>query len=156
MTTVRRMITLSIAGALVLGVTPALVACSSQQLVQDAIQGAVKDGTGIDLNIEGKSMPDGFPAEVPVISGDIGVSGSLGLGADQIWTVSFTVSDLAAAYDEAKSKLLAAGFTSDFDATTDGVATVSFSNASFTALVTATSDGTSNTVSYVVASKPTQ
>ena len=156
MTTVRRMITLSIAGALVLGVTPALVACSPQQLVQDAVENAVKDATGIDVNIEGTSMPDGFPAEVPVISGDIGASGSLGLGADQIWTVSFTVPDLAAAYDEAKSKLLAAGFTSDFDATTDGVATGSFSNASFTAIVTATGDGTSNTVTYVVASKPTQ
>ena len=156
MTTVRRMITLSIAGSLVLGVTPSLVACSPQQLVQDAVENAVKDVTGIDVNIDGKTMPEGFPAEVPVISGEIGVSGSLGVGADQIWTVSFAVPDLAVAYDEAKSKLLAAGFASDFDATTDGVATGSFSNASFTALVTATSDGTSNTLTYVVESKPTQ
>lgn len=156
MTRTRKLLTVSIASVLVLGIAPALVACSPQQLVQDAVENAVKDVTGIDVNIDGTTMPEGFPAEVPVISGDIGVSGSLGVGADQVWTVSFTVPDLAAAFEEATGKLLSAGFASDFDATVDGASTGSFSNASFTAIVTATSDGTSNTVTYVVASKPTQ
>jgi hypothetical protein len=156
MTRTRKLLTVSIASVLVLGIAPALVACSPQQLVQDAVENAVKDVTGIDVNIDGTTMPEGFPAEVPVISGDIGVSGSLGVGADQVWTVSFTVPDLAAAFEEATGKLLSAGFASDFDATVEGASTGSFSNASFTAIVTATSDGTSNTVTYVVASKPTQ
>jgi hypothetical protein len=156
MTRTRKLLTVSIASVLVLGIAPALVACSPQQLVQDAVENAVKDVTGIDVNIDGKTMPEGFPAEVPVISGDIGVSGSLGVGAEQVWTVSFTVPDLAAAYKEATGKLLSSGFVSDFDATAEGASTGSFSNASFTAIVTATSDGTSNTLTYVVASKPTQ
>jgi len=156
MTRTRKIITAAIAVALVLGIAPSLAACSPLQLVQNAVENAVKDGTGVDVNIGGKTMPEGFPAEVPVISGDIGVSGSLGVGSDQIWTVSFTVPDLAVAYEEATGKLLSAGFSSDFDATAEGASTGSFSNASFTAIVTATSDGTIGTITYVVASKPTQ
>ena len=156
MTTTRKIITLSLAGALALGAAPALAACSPQQLVQDTLQNAVKDATGVDVNVDANTLPKGFPAEVPTISGDITVSGSLGVGADKVWTVSITVPDLAAGYAEATSKLLGAGFTSDFDATADGSSTGIFSNATYTAMVTATNDGTDNTVTYVVSGKPAQ
>ena len=152
----RKIITLSLAGALVMGAAPALAACSPQQLVQDTLQGAVKDATGVDVTIDENTLPNGFPVEVPTVSGDISASGSLGVGADKVWTVSITVPDLAAGYAEATSKLLGAGFTSGFDATADGASTGIFSNATYTAIVTATNDGSDNKVTYVVSGKPAQ
>lgn len=156
MTTTRKIITLSLAGALILGAAPALAACSAPQLVQDAVQGAVEDATGVDVNLDSNTLPDGFPAEVPTISGDIKVSGSLGVGADKVWTVSIAVADLAAGYEDAKGKLLGAGFTSDFDASADGASSGIFSNATYTVMVTAANDGTDNSVTYVVSGKAAQ
>jgi hypothetical protein len=153
MATTRKIITLSLAVILLTGAVPALVACSAPQFVQDAVSGAVKDATGVDVNLDGNTLPDGFPTEVPTISGDIKVSGSLGVGADKVWTVSIAVADLAAGFEEATGKLLAAGFTSDFDASADGASTGIFTNATYTAMVTATNDGTNNTVTYVVSGK---
>jgi len=86
------------------------------------------------------------------VSGDIKTSGSLGVGADQAWTVSIVVADLAAGFDEATNKLVAVGFTSSFDAAADGAYTGIFSNATYSVMVTAVNDGTDNTVSYVVTS----
>ena len=152
----RKIMTVAIAGVLVLGAAPALAACSAPQLVQDAVQGALEDATGVDVNLDGNTLPDGFPAEVPTISGDIKVSGSLGVGADKVWTVSIAVADLTAGFEDAKNKLVDAGFTSDFDASADGASTGIFTNATYTAIVTATKDGTNNTVTYVVSGKAAQ
>lgn len=148
----RKVIALALAGALALGIAPLLAGCSPQQLVEDAVQNVVEDATGVDvdLNLDGKTLPDDFPAEVPVISGDITLSGSLGTGGDKVWTVGITASELAAGYDEAKSKLLGAGYTADFDLAQDGTYSGSFSNGSYFVLVTAANDGSNNVVSYVV------
>ena len=158
MTRTRKIMTAVIASALVLGVAPALAACSPQQLVQDAVENAVKDATGVDVdvNIDGTSLPEGFPAEITTVSGDIKTSGALGVGAERVWTVSVVVADLATGFEEATSKLVAAGFTSSFDAAADGAYTGIFSNASYTVMVTGVNDGTDNTVTYVVSSQAAQ
>jgi hypothetical protein len=152
MATTRKIITLALAGALALGAAPALAACSPQQLVQDAVQNAVKDATGVDVdvNVDGGTLPEGFPAEVPVISGEITSSGSLGTGADRAWSVVVKVSDPTTSYEDAKGKLLAAGFNADFDATADGASTGMFSNAQYSVVVATTGTGSDNNVSYVV------
>jgi hypothetical protein len=154
----RKILTLALVGALTLGATPLLAACSPQQLVQDAVQNVVEDATGVDvdLNIDGKTLPDDFPAEVPLISGEITLSGALGTGGDKVWTVAISASDLAAGYDEAKSKLLGAGYAADFDLAQDGTYSGSFSNGSYYVLVTGANDGTNNLVSYVVSTQAAQ
>jgi hypothetical protein len=124
--------------------------------VQNAVENAVKDGTGVDVSVGGETLPQDFPTEVATISGQITTSASLGVGAERVWTVSIVVADLAAGFDDARSKLLAAGLTSSFDAAADGAYTGIFSNAVYTVMVTAVNDGTKNTVTYVVSSVTSQ
>lgn len=150
MTQSRKIITLSLTGALIVGALPALAACSPQQLVQNAVENAVEDATGVDINVDTNTLPDGFPAEVPTISGEIIVSGSLGSGPDTIWTVSIKVADASAGYEEAKGKLVSAGFTADFESAVDGASTGMFSNGTYSAMITAANDGTNTAVTYVV------
>jgi len=160
MTATRRIATLALSGALMLGVAPGLVACSTAgQLVQDAVGGAVgdavKDATGLDVNLGGKTLPEGFPAEIAIVSGEVSQSGALGLGTEKVWTVGVTVSDLTAGFEEAKTKLLDAGFTATA-AGGEGLNAGIFSNAAYSVLVTATEDATGKTVTYVVTSLTAQ
>ena len=152
MTATRKIATLALGGALMLGVAPGLVACSTAgQLVQDAVGGAVKDATGLDVNLGGKTLPEGFPAEIALVGGEIAQSGSLGLGTEHVWTVGVTVSDLTAGFEEAKTKLLDAGFTATA-AGAEGLNAGLFSNAAYSVMLTATEDATGKTVTYVVTS----
>ena len=152
MAATRKIITFALSGALMLGVAPALAACSTaEQLVQDAVGTAVKDATGLDVNVGGKTLPEGFPAEITIVSGEISQSGSLGLGTEQVWTVGVTVSDLTAGFQEARTKLLDAGFTSTAAAAEEFNAGI-FSNATYSVMVSATEDATGKTVTYVVTS----
>lgn len=156
MTATRKIVTLALSGALMLGVAPGLVACSTAgQLVQDAVGGAVKDATGLDVNLGGKTLPEGFPAEIAIVGGEVSQSGALGLGTEKVWTVGVTVSDLTAGFEEAKTKLLDAGFTATA-AGAEGLNAGIFSNAAYSVLVTATEDATGKTVTYVVTSLTAQ
>jgi hypothetical protein len=156
MTATRKIVTLALSGALMLGVAPGLVACSTAgQLVQDAVGGAVKDATGLDVDLGGKTLPEGFPAEIAIVGGEISQSGALGLGTEKVWTVGVTVSDLTAGFEEAKTKLLDAGFTATA-AGGEGLNAGIFSNAAYSVLVTATEDATGKTVTYVVTSLTAQ
>jgi hypothetical protein len=151
MAATRKIFTLALSGVLVLGIAPALAACSPQQLVQDAVENAVKDATGLDVSVGGKTLPEGFPAEVATVSGEISLSGALGLGTEKVWTVGIIVADLTAGFEAAKSKLLDAGFTATA-AGAEGVNAGIFSNAAYSVLVTATETGTDKTLTYVVTS----
>jgi hypothetical protein len=127
--------------------------------VQDAVGGAVgdavKDATGLDVDLGGKTLPEGFPAEIAIVGGEISQSGALGLGTEKVWTVGVTVSDLTAGFEEAKTKLLDAGFTATA-AGGEGLNAGIFSNAAYSVLVTATEDATGKTVTYVVTSLTAQ
>jgi hypothetical protein len=65
------------------------------------------------------------------------------------------VSDLTAGFEEAKTKLLDAGFTATA-AGAEGLNAGIFSNAAYSVLVTATEDATGKTVTYVVTSLTAQ
>ena len=149
MATTRRIVTLALAGALALSIAPTLAACSADQIVQDAVENAVNDATGLDVNLGGKTLPEDFPAEVSIVGGEISLSGALGAGTEKVWTVGILVTDLAAGFEEAKTKLLDAGFVA-METGTDGLNTGIFSNAAYSVLVTATDNGTEKTVNYVV------
>jgi hypothetical protein len=155
MAATRKFVTLALSGALMLGVAPALVGCSAEQLVQDAVGNAIQDATGIDVNVGGKTLPEGFPAEVAIVNGEISLSGGLGLGAEKVWTVGVIVADLTAGFEEAKTKLLDAGFTATA-AGAEGVNSGLFSNAAYSVLLTAAENGTEKIVTYVVTSLTAQ
>jgi hypothetical protein len=53
----------------VLAAGPALAGCSDAQ-VQGAVNGAVQGATDGDVSLGG-ALPDGWPAEIPVIDGEI-------------------------------------------------------------------------------------
>jgi len=149
MATTRRIVTLALSGALTLGVAPTLAGCSAEQLVQDAVENAVNDATGLDVDLGGKTLPEDFPTEVSIVSGEISLSGALGAGTEKVWTVGVLVADLAAGFDEAETKLRDAGFTA-METGTDVMNTGIFSNGAYSVLVTATENGTDKTVNYVV------
>lgn len=71
------------------------------------------DSNDIDLD-QFAGVPDTFPSDIPIISGDVPMGIDLGTG----WSVIIQVDDTAAAYEEAKGKLLSAGFTAVTDSTT--------------------------------------
>ena len=61
MATTRRIVTLALSGALTLGVAPTLAGCSAEQLVQDAVENAVNDATGLDVDLGARRCPKIFP-----------------------------------------------------------------------------------------------
>jgi hypothetical protein len=95
-------------------VAASLTGCAGQilqQLSQDGIEKIVEDQTGGDVNIdtsgEGNlSLPDGFPAEVPVPAGNIYYSQA----ADGVYLISLWTKDVATA-EAGYQDLLNSGFT---------------------------------------------
>lgn len=106
---VRTRIAVPIAIVLAVGMTPMLAGCFGNP-VETIIEGA----TGGEVDLGGTSIPDGFPAEVPVIDGEIVFGAGVGSGADKIYNVTVRVSD-GTAIDQIKTELEAAGFVSQAD-----------------------------------------
>lgn len=107
------------------------------------------DGTGTGLEgYEGK--PATFPGDVPIIDGEIPFGVDLGTG----WTVIVVADDIAAAYQDAESRLTGAGYTSQLSSTTDDGSFGSFENDKYTIQVTATDSADYGpSVTYVVVLK---
>lgn len=89
---------------LALSLAPMLTACGG-----NPIQGLVNDATGGLIDVGGTSVPKDFPADVPLVPGDV-VSG-LGFGNEEgkVWNVGVKVSGLDA-LDSIASQLKSAGF----------------------------------------------
>jgi hypothetical protein len=97
------------AAAIVLGSVlllglPALTGCA-------AVEGIIEQQTGGDVDLGGNTVPEDFPAEVPLAEGEV-VNGSAITAAEgKVWNVIIDVSDPAAP-DSIAAQLEAAGFTS--------------------------------------------
>lgn len=100
----RRALTgLAIASALVLA--PMLSGCS-------VLEGLIEQATGGEVDVSMGSLPDSWPAEVPVIDGDIIVGGTAeGDEGQPIWNVTVKV-ESEAVFDEIAAQLEGAGFES--------------------------------------------
>ncbi|ANJ26562.1 hypothetical protein ATC03_07355 [Agromyces aureus] len=119
-------------------------------LVKNGVEGAIEDATGGDVSLGGE-LPEGFPAEIPVVEGQITVG--IGTGESNSWVVvvKSTEADPAAA---ASAALEGAGFTVDTsmtqeqrDALTGGQLDANvYSNGTYLVLLTTQDD----TVSYTV------
>lgn len=98
-----------LAGVLLVGAAPALTGCS-------VIEGLIEQQTGADVDLGGTTVPEDFPTEVPLATGDI-VNGSAATGAngERVWNILMNVSD-----PEAPTSIAAQLETAGF-ATAEGV-----------------------------------
>jgi hypothetical protein len=93
------------------GLSLGLTGCFNplEQLAQGGIESIIEQQTGsdIDLSADGNaSIPDSFPSEIPVLSGDVYFSQTI----EDSWLISEYVNSQQDAEDGYK-QLLAAGFT---------------------------------------------
>ncbi len=103
MKTTARRATAAIAISLGLLLAPALTGCG-------VAEGLIEQATGGAVDLGGAAVPDDFPSEVPLISGDIvyglGINGDNG---DKAWNVTVKV-DGVDAFEQISSDLEDAGF----------------------------------------------
>lgn len=114
----------------------------SDQVSENIVEGAIESQTGTDIELDGGTIPDSWPADVPkptgkvvtVICGDaMGCSGS------------FEVADPKGEYDSYVASLLSAGFTQSMDLTTDGNYLGVFENGTTSVTVSTATDTGSST-----------
>ena len=105
----RRRIALPLAIICTLAATPALTGC-----VANPIESIVEGATGTDIDPGGASIPDGFPAEVPLFSGQVVNGAALGSAEARVFNLTIAVPD-ASAIESIRSQLEGAGFTSQDD-----------------------------------------
>lgn len=151
MNTLHQRLTVPVAIVLALAITPALSGCFGNPLEQ-IIEGA----TGGDVDLGGNSVPEGFPAEVPLIQGEILFGGSIGNDEGRIWNVTIKVAG-AAALDEIVAQLEGAGFTASaegFGGSSEDGGTAILENATYGVLVVVSKDGDNGFVAnYTVTEK---
>jgi hypothetical protein len=132
--------------AMLLVVTPlALSGCSM-------VEGIIESQTGGDIDLGGATVPDDFPADVPLAEGDV-VNGSAISNGDgeKVWNVLITCSDPAAP-DAIAAQLEAAGFTSPgVGGITDEGGTLSYTKDALVVNVLLAKTGDSWTANYTVA-----
>lgn len=132
----------AIVGSLTLA--PVLVGCSNP------LETVVEGVTGGNVDIGGTSIPGDFPAEVPLIDGEVVSAFGLGKDAEKAFTIVLKVSGASVA-DEIKAQLEGAGFTSEFDQDAGGVAGSAYTNANYGVLVAVTENGDNGWIAtYVV------
>lgn len=80
-----------------------------------------------------EGLPDTFPADVPIIDGDVAFGMDLGTG----WSVVVSTPDFGAGFVEASDALKAAGFTAEVETTETAGSLGVFTNEKYTINVTA-------------------
>ncbi|WP_127793895.1 hypothetical protein [Agromyces sp. LHK192] len=110
---------LRVAAAVLIGgvVATALSGCffNPMEQVKQGVEKGIEEATGGDVSLGGE-MPEGFPAEIPIVEGSITFSS--GTGGEQGWVVGIDPTS-ADPLPEAAAALEAAGFAKD--AAFDGV-----------------------------------
>ncbi|NYJ19755.1 hypothetical protein [Glaciibacter psychrotolerans] len=148
MKTPSRLSRIGLAATLALVGVPLLASCST---AGDLVNGAVQDATGGDVSLGG-ALPAGWPAEVPVIDGEI-LFGAGGADTHKGWAVTIQASSTDPLGD-ARVQLEDAGFTVDAAAqAAAGGGVVAVKNSTYIVLVAGTTEGG---VLYTVALIPAQ
>ena len=140
-----RAISVPIAILIALGTAPLLSGCVGNP-VEGLVNGAVKEATGGSVSLGGE-LPEGWPAEVPVVDGEILFGGGGSAEGEQGWVVTIK-SASADPLADARKQLEEGGFSSDAEATASGgdAGAVAMKNANFTVLVAGNADGVLYTV----------
>lgn len=142
-----RAIGVPLAILIAVGTVPLLAGCANP--VEGIVNGVVEEATGGNVSLGGE-LPDGWPAEVPVIDGEILFGGGGASEGQQGWVVTIKSSS-ADPIADARKQLEDAGFTGDAEATASGGAAgaIAMKNANFTVLVAGNADGLLYTVGPV-------
>lgn len=98
----RRLLTLGLAAALLATAPLTLTGCSM-------VEGIIEQQTGGNVDLGGASVPDDFPAEVPLADGEIVNGSAISNGDGTVWNVLINVADPAAP-DSIAAQLEGAGF----------------------------------------------
>lgn len=143
----RHSVSASVALVLALALTPTLSGCSGE----NPIGGIVEQATGGKVSLGGKSIPEGFPSEVPVAAGDVQFGIAAGEGDSRGYNVTIlTGSD--SPLDAIEADFAAGGFESQVQASgADGAGTVIFSSDAWNVAVIVASTDEGYTANYTVA-----
>ena len=135
-----------IAVLLVVAVAPTLAACSL-----NPVESIIEQTTGSDVDLGGAALPEGFPAEVPLVEGEILFGGGVKAEGTQVWNVTIKVTD-AAAFETVTTQLTGAGFlTSDIiGGTTEAGSAGTFQSSDYNVSVLVSTSDTDTTVNYTV------
>jgi hypothetical protein len=141
MSSLRTRITVPIAIALAVVLTPALAGCSGG--MPGPLQGIINEATGGNVDLGGEGLPGDFPeSEVPLYDGDIAFGAGIGSGTDKVFNVTVKVQD-AGAVDQISSQLEGAGFEAAAEASlsSDQGGTLIYNSDSWGVLVVVAADG---------------
>jgi len=142
----KRRISAAIAIVLAVGITPALSGCFGNPL-----ENIVEQATGGQVSLGGNEIPEGFPSEVPVVSGEV----QFGIAAGEGESRGYNVTILAGAespLDGIETELADAGFELQLQGSgAEGEGTVIFTSDTWVGgvIVAKTDDG--YTANYTVA-----
>ena len=146
--TFRTRVTAMVAILSALVIAPALSGCS---VIESVVEGA----TSGDVQIGGTSIPEGFPAEVPVYDGDILNGSSITKNGETVFNVVVKVDDTSV-FETIKTDLTDAGFEPQegYDMVeNNGTITGLFNNGTWSVLVAVTTQDVVGTVAnYTVTS----
>jgi hypothetical protein len=113
----------------------------------------VNSVSGGTIDAGGDTVPDDFPAVIPIVDGTVVYGGRVGTGTGKVWNLTITSSD-----EDPMASIVAAFGDAGFDATTDVVDTggsAGFANGDYAvAVVVTTNADTTSTVNYTVTAVP--
>ena len=149
----RVIFTVTAASALACGLLGGLTACANpleavtNQVAQKAVEGAIENATGTDVSLDGGTIPDTWPADVPKPTGKI-----IGVFCDAAngCSGSFEVGDAKAGYDDYVAGLTSAGYTQSLDLSTQDSYMGVFDNGTSNVTVSGAKDTTSGTGNVLV------
>ncbi|AWB90074.1 hypothetical protein [Homoserinimonas hongtaonis] len=134
--------------------TPVLTACGTplEGIVSESVESAVEDATGTKVE-SGGEIPADFPAEVPLIDGEVTYGGSLEVNGTQNWTVTITTTEpVADAFANIRTQLTDAGFMQSVINETADSANGAFTGTNYSLIVTASVADSQTSITYVVTS----
>jgi len=141
----KRRLSASIAVVLALGIAPVLSGCSGNPL-----ENLVEQATGGQVDIGSRAMPDGFPAEVPVVSGDVLFGISAGDGEERGFNVTIATG-AESPLDGIETQFADAGFEAQAQASNAGGAgSVIFSDDDWNVVVVVAETDDGFTANYTV------
>ena len=109
MSPITRRLTVPAALLVALLAGPVLAGCSAVNVNE-----MVKDATGGTVDVGGSTIPEDFPAEVPLPEGEILNANAVGTGTGKVWNVTVAVTG-AATPDGIAESFGAAGFRATSD-----------------------------------------
>jgi hypothetical protein len=137
----------ALAGVLLLGVAPALAGCS-------VVEGVIEQQTGGQVDLGGASVPEDFPAEVPLADGEIVNGSAVTTDAGRAWNILMNVSDPAAP-ESIAAQLEGAGFLAaegmGIGGVTEQGGTLAYANTSYVVNVLLGRTDSGWTANYTVA-----